>query len=172
MILIALGANMPHPQHGDPVNTLAAAVREIANFVTLIHQSSWYRTAPVPVSDQPWFANAVISVATDMTPDELLATLHRIEDEFGRVRRKKWEARVLDLDLLTFRDLVTENRDQDEGIVLPHPQMQERAFVLAPIAEIAPEWRHPVSNLQAQELLSGLPSEQAFDIIGVADLPS
>ncbi|WP_293959933.1 2-amino-4-hydroxy-6-hydroxymethyldihydropteridine diphosphokinase [Sneathiella sp.] len=172
MILIALGANMPHPEHGDPVNTLAAAVRDIANTVSLMGQSSWYRTAPVPVSDQPWFANAVISVETDMQPDDLLARLHGIEEDFGRVRRQKWEARVLDLDLLVFHDLVTENRDQGAEIVLPHPQMQKRAFVLAPIAEIAPEWRHPVSNLAAQELLSRLPSEQAFDIIGAKDIPT
>ncbi|MEX1036648.1 MAG: 2-amino-4-hydroxy-6-hydroxymethyldihydropteridine diphosphokinase, partial [Sneathiella sp.] len=152
MILIGLGANMPHPEHGDPVNTLAAAVREIAGFTSLIRQSSWYRTAPVPMSDQPWFANAVISIATDMTVDELLATLHGIEHDFGRARRQKWEARVLDLDLLAFHDLITENRDQDTGPVLPHPRLQERAFVLAPIAEIAPEWHHPVSKIRAAEL--------------------
>ena len=163
---------MPHPEHGDPVNTLAAAVRDIANIVSLTGRSSWYRTAPVPMSDQPWFANAVISVETDMQPDDLLAKLHGIEEDFGRIRRQKWEARVLDLDLLVFHDLVTENREQGAGIVLPHPHMQERAFVLAPLAEIAPEWRHPVSNLRAQELLSWLPSEQAFDIIATTDIPT
>lgn len=160
---------MPHPDYGDPLNTLTEAVRRLRKSVDVVRQSSWYRSAPVPASDQPWFVNAVLAVDTQMTDSELLAALHRTEREFGRIRRQKWEARVLDLDLLVYHDLVTENQDQKVGPVLPHPYMQERAFVLAPIAEIAPEWRHPVSRLRAPELLEMLPSEQPFDVVGVAD---
>ncbi len=167
MILIGLGANMPHPDYGDPVNTLGEAVHRLRKIVHVSRQSSWYRSAPVPISDQPWFVNAVLVVETEMSEIDLLQALHRTEREFGRVRRQRWEARVLDLDLLAYHDLVTENQDQAAGPVLPHPHMQGRAFVLAPISEIAPEWRHPISRLRASELLKILPSEQPFDVVGV-----
>jgi 2-amino-4-hydroxy-6-hydroxymethyldihydropteridine diphosphokinase len=160
---------MPHPDHGDPVNTLTEVVRRLREIVYVSRQSSWYRSAPVPLSDQPWFVNAVLAVETEMTENELLQILHRTERDFGRIRRQRWEARVLDLDLLTFHDRVTENQNQLVGPVLPHPHMQERAFVLAPIKEIAAEWRHPVSGLQASQLLDKLPSEQPFDIIKAED---
>ncbi|WP_214646492.1 2-amino-4-hydroxy-6-hydroxymethyldihydropteridine diphosphokinase [Sneathiella litorea] len=169
MILIGLGANMPHPDHGDPLNTLTEVVRRLRKIADISRQSSWYRSAPVPASDQPWFVNAVLSVETELPAPELLNLLHGVEREFGRIRRQKWEPRVLDVDLLTYRDLVTVNQDQRAGPVLPHPYMHERAFVLAPIAEIAPEWRHPVSKLQATELLEMLSSDQPFDIVGVDD---
>lgn len=160
---------MPHPDYGGPLDTLSEAVRHLRMSVDVLHQSNWYRSAPVPASDQPWFVNAVLAVDTKMTHLELLAALHKTERHFGRIRRQRWEARVLDLDLLVYHDLVTENQDQLAGPVLPHPHMQERAFVLAPIAEIAPEWRHPVSRLRASDLLAMLPSEQPFDVVSVED---
>ena len=169
MILIGLGANIPHPELGDPVNTLTEAVRKLAKSIQISRQSSWYRSAPVPISDQPWFVNGVISIETEMAATAVLNFLHGIEREFGRFRRQKWEARVLDLDLLTFHDQVSENQDQLAGAVLPHPYIQDRAFVLAPIMEIAPEWHHPVSGKCARDLLEMLPSEQAFDVIGAFD---
>ncbi|MBL4667122.1 MAG: 2-amino-4-hydroxy-6-hydroxymethyldihydropteridine diphosphokinase, partial [Sneathiella sp.] len=141
MKLIAMGANLDHPIHGAPINSLNAALAEIrANGMTITHQSSWYKTAPVPISDQPWFVNAVIAVESDLKADDLLKNLHAIEETFGRVRDVKWEARVLDLDLLCYDELVTENRDQGAGYVIPHPHIKERAFVLEPIAEILPRW--------------------------------
>ena len=161
---------MPHPDYGDPVNTLGEAVRRLRQVLTVVRQSSWYRSAPVPASDQPWFVNAVLAVETQMPEGELLQMLHETERAFGRVRRRKWEARIIDLDLLAYHNRVTENTDQLSGPVLPHPHMQERAFVLAPIEEIAPEWRHPVSGLRASQLLKKLPSGQAFDIIGAKDI--
>ncbi|MDF2366010.1 2-amino-4-hydroxy-6-hydroxymethyldihydropteridine diphosphokinase [Sneathiella sp.] len=170
MILIGLGANMPHPDYSDPLNTLTEVVRRFRGVLHVARQSSWYRSAPVPASDQPWFVNAVLAVETDMSEDDLLQMLHKIERDFGRIRRQRWEARVLDLDLLAYHDRITENQDQLAGPVLPHPHMQERAFVLAPIHEIAPGWRHPVSGLRASELLKMLPSEQPFDIVGPDDI--
>jgi 2-amino-4-hydroxy-6-hydroxymethyldihydropteridine diphosphokinase len=160
VILIGLGANLPHPVHGEPVDTLAVAIECICEFASLRRQSGWYQTAPVPVSDQPWFVNAVICVETDLSAPALEARLHKVEHAFGRVRREKWEARLLDLDLLDFHGEVTENRNQGAGLVLPHPQIEFRAFVLAPIAEIAPEWRHPVSGRAADDLLQGQASAQ------------
>ena len=85
---------------------------------------------------------------TDLTPAELLAVLHDVEEQFGRVRRERNEARVLDLDLLAFNDRVSA---PGETPILPHPRMGERAFVLLPLSEVAPTWRHPVNGLSAAD---------------------
>ncbi len=125
--------------------------------VTVVRRSRWYTSAPVPPSDQPWFVNGVALVATGLGPANLLATLHRIENEFGRVRRVRNEARVIDLDLLAYGDLVL---GEGEGLVLPHPRLRTRAFVLLPLAEVAPDWRHPVSGEAVEDLIRTLPADQ------------
>ncbi len=166
MILIGMGANLLHPVYGEPLNSLKVAIDElVSRGLTITHQSSWYRTEPVPVSDQPWFVNAVVAVSTDLEVQDLLQLLHSVEREFGRVRDVKWEARVLDLDLLAYNNVVTINQDQSKGGVVPHPHMQERGFVLAPLLEIAPDWSHPVSGRLAKELLDGLSEAQVFEIV-------
>lgn len=168
MILIGMGANLHHPQFGEPLNSLKAAVEEIRKRnVKVVVQSSYYRSAPVPVSDQPWFVNAVLSVETELNVTEMLSLLHEVEHMFGRVRKEKWEARVLDLDLLAYEDIVTDNQDQKAGGVVPHPHMHERAFVLAPLIEILPDWSHPILKKTASTLLEGLGEDQAFEIIPV-----
>ncbi len=158
MILIALGANLNHPLYGEPINSLRAAIDEIEQSgLTITAKSSWYKTAPVPVSDQPWFVNAVIEVQTHLSEADLLNLLHAVERKFGRVREIQWEARVLDLDLLAYGSLVTENKDQVTGNVIPHPRMHERLFVMAPLSEIAPNWLHPVLLQTASEIAQKLP---------------
>ncbi|USG59817.1 2-amino-4-hydroxy-6-hydroxymethyldihydropteridine diphosphokinase [Sneathiella marina] len=163
MIFIGLGANLKHPTYGPPAETLKAAIRALNSIFSIKTQSSLYQSAPVPMSDQPWFFNAVISISTSFTLEETLKSLHKIEKEFGRVREKKWEARILDLDLLVFHKQVTRNREQLKGPVVPHPFLAERMFVLEPIQEIAPNWRHPVLNLNAAEMLSILPKGQRVE---------
>ncbi len=166
MIFIAMGANLPHPEYGDPINTLIAASKELqSREISVDVSSSWYRTAPVPASDQPWFVNSVLQVSWGGTPEELLAVLHEIEEKFGRVRVDKWEARILDLDLLAFKELVTENQCQAEGLVLPHPLMQERAFVMVPLAELAPDWQHPCFRQTAAALAKSTANEQPFELV-------
>ena len=103
------------------------------------------------------FVNAVAEVATDLGPEALLALLHSVEERFGRVRRERNEARVLDLDLLAFGDLVT---DTPGGLVLPHPRLHLRAFVLLPLADLAPGWRHPATGRPIRELIAELPAGQ------------
>ncbi len=150
MILIALGANLDHPRYGPPRQTLEAALEALQQGgVPILERSRWYRSAPVPPSDQPWFVNAVASVQTKLSPAGLLAKLHEIEASFGRARRRPNEARVLDLDLLAYHDRVSA---PGESPVLPHPRLAERAFVVLPLAEVAPDWRHPVSGSSAAEL--------------------
>ncbi len=158
MILIGLGANLPSPIWGRPRDTLAAVLARMpALGVDVVARSRWYESAPVPASDQPWFINGVASLATDLDSAALLRALHDIEAEFGRVRSVANAARVLDLDLLAFGDEV--RSDPASPPLLPHPRLAERAFVLLPLAEIAPGWRHPVSGLSAAEMVAGLASD-------------
>ena len=166
MILIGMGANLLHPRYGEPINSLKAAVETLKEKgIEVTHQSSWYRTEPVPISDQPWFVNAVLAVSTELKMLELLQLLHSVEQKFGRVREVKWEARVLDLDLLAYNGEVSENQDQTKAGVVPHPHMHERGFVLAPLCEICPRWCHPVSGRTATELFDAIKDSQTFEIV-------
>ncbi|HIJ64005.1 MAG TPA: 2-amino-4-hydroxy-6-hydroxymethyldihydropteridine diphosphokinase [Rhodospirillaceae bacterium] len=157
MIIIGLGANLPS-RYGTPHQTLDAAIAELqAAGVGVGRRSSDWRTRPVPVSDQPWFVNAVAAVDTELPPAALLALLQRIEDGAGRQRREVNEARPLDLDLLAYGRLV---RDGPEPPLLPHPRLAGRAFVLLPMAEIAAGWLHPVTGEGLAAMIGRLPADQ------------
>lgn len=154
MILIGLGANLPSAA-GAPEATLEAALAALeADGVRILARSRWYRSAPVPASAQPDYVNGVAIVETPLDPADLLALLHRIEARFGRVRGAANEARTLDLDLLAYHDRVS-----DGPVILPHPRLHERAFVLRPLAEVAPDWRHPRLGQTAASLAKNLPPE-------------
>ena len=157
-IYIGLGANLPSPEHGTPRETLEAAMRILeARGLAIVARSPTYESEPVPVSEQPWYLNAVIEVATDLPSAEVLTLLHSVENAFGRVRAVRNEPRVLDLDLLDHRGEV---RDGPESPLLPHPRLTDRAFVLLPLRDIAPRWRHPVNGRSVSELLESLPEGQ------------
>ncbi len=158
-IFIGAGANLVHPTYGSPRETLEAAFQELGRrSAKVLRVSPWYRTAPVPASDQPWYQNAVIEVGTSLGPDKLLATLHEVEEAFGRVRTVANAARTIDLDLLDFRgEIVPESPGR---ATLPHPRLATRAFVLRPLADLAPDWRHPVTGQPIQALLAALPFDE------------
>ncbi len=160
MILIAFGANLPSVRHGPPRATLAAALAMLEHAgIAVSARSSWYESAPVPASDQPWFVNAVAAVDTACAPAVLLQHLHDVERALGRVRGSERNApRAADLDLIAYGRRVSSPGDWP---VLPHPRLAERAFVLYPLAEIAPDWRHPVSGQPVAELIRQLPADQA-----------
>ena len=156
MILVGLGANLPSSV-GSPVDTLGAAIGALREAgVKIVARSRWYRTAPVPASDQPWFVNGVVAVETNLEPMELLALLQKIERQFGRERGIRNAARTLDLDILDYDERIVEG----PRLTLPHPRMQERAFVLLPLAEIAPDWRHPKTGQGVSALIAALPEGQ------------
>ena len=163
-IFIGLGANLPHERFGSPRRTLEAALAELdRKGVRTVRVSPWYRTAPVPDSDQPWYVNAVAEVASDVPADALLAELHAVEATFGRARTVPNAARPIDLDLLDFQGEISPG---GKGrATLPHPRMAGRAFVLRPLADLAPNWRHPVTGRPITELLAALPSDQVAERI-------
>jgi 2-amino-4-hydroxy-6-hydroxymethyldihydropteridine diphosphokinase len=161
LILIGLGANLPSTDFGPPQSTLEAALAEFARQgIEVVRRSRWYRSAPVPPSDQPWFINAVAAVVTERSPADVLTVLHRIEAKFGRTRRTRDEARVIDLDLLAYGDRV---QGDGEGPQLPHPRLHARAFVLLPLAEVAPGWRHPLLGKTVEDLIAELPPGQVAE---------
>lgn len=156
MIIIALGANLPS-QFGSPRATLKHAIREIAKHgICVLYQSPIYLTAPVPLSDQPWYHNAVIGVSTDKSPVQLMQILQTIEKNFGRVRTERNAPRVIDLDIVAYHDVVMDG----ENLIIPHPRAHERAFVLYPLRDIAPHWIHPVSRKPISDVIEALPKNQ------------
>ena len=170
MIVIALGANLDS-KFGSPLQTLAAAKLAIEQRgIKILKSSRTWLTAPVPVSDQPWYHNGVIAVHTLMQPGALLTVLHEIELDFGRIRHEKNAPRVLDLDLISYNDVSISNCDGDGGMTLPHPEMHKRAFVLLPLADIAQEWVHPVSGQSLVSLICALPDGQSAKPVAESSL--
>lgn len=141
MILIAIGANLPREGGGTPLETCRWAVGRIAVIpglrVTAV--SAWYESAPVPPSDQPPYVNGVVAAAGEIDPVTLLAALQAIEAEAGRQRTVANAARPLDLDIVAMGDCVRDAPDP----ILPHPRAEERAFVLLPLRDVAPDWCNP-----------------------------
>ncbi|HEY3308811.1 MAG TPA: 2-amino-4-hydroxy-6-hydroxymethyldihydropteridine diphosphokinase [Desulfuromonadaceae bacterium] len=152
---IALGSNL-----GDRELNLLLAIAELGKLpgskVTAL--SSFYETSPVGVTDQPFFLNAVLRLATELDPPDLLSQLQRIEKVvFGRTRTIRWEARKMDLDLLLYNNQVVTSPE----LVLPHPRLAERRFVLQPLCEIAPQLIHPVLMRSMKKLLDDLRSNES-----------
>jgi 2-amino-4-hydroxy-6-hydroxymethyldihydropteridine diphosphokinase len=146
---IAIGANL-----GDPELAVRAAIDWLRHHPDwrLVRASRLRRTEPWGVVDQPEFVNAVALVDTSWPPREVLNALFEHERFAGRVRRTRWGPRELDLDLLWMDDVILD----EPGLTLPHPRIPERPFVLEPLAEIAPEWRHPQTSMSAREMLDAL----------------
>jgi 2-amino-4-hydroxy-6-hydroxymethyldihydropteridine diphosphokinase len=146
---IGLGANV-----GERRRQLAEALARLTatEEVEVVKVSSCYLNPPLGPPDQPWFLNAVAQVRTRLTPEELLRVLHRVEQDLGRVRRERWGPRLIDLDLLLYNGVIISGPD----LWLPHPEMHRRSFVLAPLAEIAPQAWHPALEKTVAELLAEL----------------
>jgi ADP-ribose pyrophosphatase len=162
---IAMGSNL-----GDRQANLNAALKAIAHIpdISIESRSHLYETVAVG-PPQPDYLNACILVATRLTPHELLKTLLQIEIQLGRVRRERWGPRILDLDLLLFDDQIVRQSD----LQIPHPRMNERAFVLVPLAEIAPHWVDPTSGLAIAQLLDAVDSSgvKQYSLISSNPMP-
>ena len=151
-IYLGIGANLTPDGFASPREGCMAAIASLADDgIKVVEVSPWYKTAPVPISAQPWFQNAVVQVETDMAPAMLMATLHDCERRFGRIRSARNEARVLDIDIVDYGGQVC-----DDTLQLPHPRMAVRGFVLLPLRDLAPDWHHPVSGLHIDRLIAAL----------------
>ena len=162
LVLIGIGANLPST-YGTPRETCVIAfdvLRDIG--VLLAQRARWFESAPLPALDQPWFVNGVAAIETSLDPVGLLAALHQVEDHFGRTRESHWAARTLDLDLLDYRG---ELRGGAPPPQLPHPRMAERGCVLRPLADVAPEWRHPRTGRTVDDLITDLDPAQIVRVI-------
>ena len=161
-VFIGIGANLAADGYRDAYQTCLAAIESLFEYhnIKVLKVSSWYETAPVPISDQPWFVNAVLEVETSMAAGALLRALHGVEDQFGRQRRVRNEARVLDLDLLDFDGALI--KSEGAGLTLPHPRMAARAFVLYPLRDLAPNWQHPETGRVIADLIHDLPDGQTI----------
>ena len=165
MILVALGANLPTAHHGTPAEGLDAALTMLAEHgIRSVARSRWYRSAPIPPAEGPWFVNGVVRVETTLAPVPLMDRLLAVEAAFGRRRSLAGAARPLDLDLLDYDGRVVGHEgDGGPALILPHPRLAERAFVLAPLIEVAPHWRHPVNGATATCLLEAVADEQTLE---------
>ena len=182
-MLIALGGNVPAAQ-GRPEELLPLALVEISRRIgPVVAQSRIYRTPAYPAGSGPDYANAACRIVTALPVAEVLDRLHGIEAEFGRIRAARWGARSLDLDLLAAGDLVlpdvaTQTAWMDlppeqqrvrapDTLILPHPRLHERAFVLVPLADVAPDWVHPRSGTTVAAMRDALPADDLASVIAI-----
>ena len=179
--LISLGANVTSSGR-SLAEMLASALELVADRdgITLHSRSRWFRTPAFPPGSGPEFVNAAAVLETSLDPEGVLAALHGAEAELGRLRPARWAPRVCDLDLIAMEDTVLPDRATLERwmaidlgqaqtvvpprLILPHPRMHERSFVLAPLADIAPEWRHPATGRTVAEMLAALPAQERAEI--------
>jgi 2-amino-4-hydroxy-6-hydroxymethyldihydropteridine diphosphokinase len=145
IVYIALGTNL-----GDRLANLRAAIESLPPNVTVLAQSHIYETPPWGYEDQPAFLNMVLKAETMLEPEPLLSYLKQIEEELGREKSVRWGPRLIDLDILFYNDLVVDS----SPLVIPHPRLHERGFVLVPMADIAPGFTHPVLARSVEELLA------------------
>ncbi|MDO6734641.1 2-amino-4-hydroxy-6-hydroxymethyldihydropteridine diphosphokinase [Octadecabacter sp. 1_MG-2023] len=179
IVLVALGSNVTS-QAGGPSETVAAAIDALGDQFGETRVSKFYQTPAFPAGSGPDFVNAACAFYSDRPASEILAGLHSIEAAFGRDRQVRWGSRTLDLDLIACGDDVRPDHDTfrywrdmplseqqtraPEQLTLPHPRLQERAFVLVPLADVAPDWVHPVQNRTVSEMLSELGAAELSEI--------
>jgi 2-amino-4-hydroxy-6-hydroxymethyldihydropteridine diphosphokinase len=152
MVYLSLGSNM-----GDRESNLRAAIARLQTEGRVVSVSSFYETEPVEFTNQGWFLNCAVALETTETPEQVMAAILGIEQEMGRQRLQKKGPRIIDIDILLFSDKIVDSAE----LTVPHPAMEKRRFVLQPLAEIAPEARHPVLKKTVREMLDGLPAGQA-----------
>ena len=154
-IIVALGSNLPYGGRSRLQSLCRALDAMPGHGIRVLDRSSWYRSRPVPTADQPDYINGAAVVETHLDPDGLLQQLHAIERAFGRRRRIRDEARTIDLDLIAYGDVV--RQPSNGGLVLPHPRAHLRAFVLLPMRDVVPDWRHPITGETLEQLIEQLP---------------
>ncbi len=151
-IIIAIGSNLDY-HNQTPIQNIKLGIHYLKqNHFKILAQSNWWESEPDPPSYQPNYINAIVIAHSFVTPKTLLFQLHKIENLFGRAKiRKKNQARTLDLDLIDYHGLIYKPKYKGD-LILPHPKMHERGFVLAPLSETNPKWKHPVLKKTVKDL--------------------
>jgi len=176
-----MGGNLPSGA-GTALDTQIMALEYLSRAgIEVEAVSAVYRTSPVPASDQPDFINCAVCVRTSLSPQAMLDLCLEIETKLGRQRGERWSARTLDIDLLAYGALVMPDEQSWHGVignpdpayileqaVVPHPRLHLRGFVLMPLFDVAPDWRHPVLGETVREMLENLPAK---DLAGIARMP-
>ena len=150
-VYLSLGSNV-----GDRAAHLHAAIACLGALGKVVAVSSFYETEPIEFTNQAWFLNCIVALETTEAPQELMAAILYIEHEMGRERLQPKGPRIIDIDILLFGEIILDS----STLTVPHPAMHQRRFVLQPLAEIAPETRHPVLKKSIQEMLDALPAGQ------------
>ncbi len=156
-VFIGLGSNI-----GDRKKNISEAIRLLDNppDITVEKKSSLYNTDPIGYVGQDWFLNSVVEIMTRLSPKDLLSRCQAIEEQMGRVRTMPWGPRIIDLDILLYGGEIIE----DDALIIPHPHLHKRGFVLVPLAEIAPDILHPRLNKTAVELLRQIKDGHKVDV--------
>lgn len=183
---VAFGANLPSTA-GEPIETLRAAVRDLeGSDVAVTAISRIYETPCFPQGAGPDYINFAAEIETCLAPEALLARLHEIEHRFGRVRKVRWAGRPVDLDLMAMADEILPDMASVQNwialppaeqsvrapdrLILPHPRIQDRAFMLIPFADLAPDWRHPILGQTVAEMLAARPEAEKSEVKPLAGL--
>lgn len=162
MIYIGIGSNLAGLKQEKPLHNCRKAIEYIQKEVEIKQVSSWYKSQPIPISKQPWYINGVAEIKTKKTPIQLLNFLVKIEKIFGRIRKKKNEPRIIDLDIVDYKNQIV---SFNKKLKIPHPRMHQRAFVLLPLRELNPFWVHPESKIKISTLIKELDKNQEIQII-------
>ena len=157
MIYIGIGSNLNGKKNETPLQNCKKALLELKKEVNICNISSWYKSEPMPVSSQPWYINGVVEISTNKSSIDLLEYILNIEEFFGRVREKKNEARILDLDIIDYNKQILYKKNK---LIIPHPRMHQRSFVLQPLFELNPRWIHPITKKGIKELIRNLNNKQ------------
>lgn len=180
LCIIAIGSNLSHRLKGEQSLVDAALELLSSESLRILKTSALYHSPAFPTGSGPDYTNGVVLCTTTLARDSLLQMLHRIEKNLGRIRTKRWASRVIDLDLIDYAGQVSPDLDgfkkwfelplkeqmqqTPEQLILPHPRLQDRLFVLIPMRDIAPNWVHPVTNLSVSQMLGAFKSEELTEI--------
>jgi len=160
MIIVAIGSNLSSKTYGLPENNCIECLKILKKVFFVKKVSKFYKSEPIPKSDQQWYVNGVIEICTNLYPQDILNKLFSIENHFKRTRKIRNEPRVIDLDLISYKNKTINNK----SLIIPHPRMHQRKFVIRPICDLDPNWKHPVLKIKANVLLKSVANQKIFNI--------
>ena len=160
MIIVAIGSDLSSRTYGLPENNCSECLKILRKVFFVRKVSKFYKSEPIPKSDQQWYVNGVVEICTTLYPQDILHKLFLIESYFKRTRKIRNEPRVIDLDLISYKNKIINNN----SLIIPQPRMHRRKFVIRPICDLDPNWKHPVLKKKANVLLKSVANQKIFNI--------